>query len=130
MFIAESQGLMAKNLASLSKEEFIQTACGYASAGMMHVFPEMVKVLERGLKERIQTFDMNEAVYFLKIFVQAELGSGEGLYHVLERHIGRFGSQIESFHIYPILKSFSLAHHSVPDFDAQKIFIKMQKNVL
>ena len=118
MFVAESQDLMLKNLASLTKSEFLHMATGYAATGLMPLYPDTVSSLEKGLKERIQTLDLEEAAYVLRMFAQAQLGSSDGLYSVLERHIGRFGSSLEPQLLYPILKSFSLAHQHSPGFDA------------
>ena len=46
-------------------------------------------MIETELKQRISTLEIVEALYLLKGFSQANIGSLEGFYKVIEKHIGR-----------------------------------------
>jgi len=39
-------------------------------------------------------------------------------------------SQIQTEQLYPILRSFGQAHEFQPEYDAHKVFLKMQNNYL
>ena len=68
MFINESTDLIEKNLPSIPKIDFMQISIGLASSGILENYPEIVKIIEENLRQRIYTLDVFESTVLLKTF--------------------------------------------------------------
>lgn len=97
---------MQTNMVSMTKDQFINSACAYAASGLLDAYPEILKVLERQVKERVSTFSVIDSAVLLKAFAQAEAGGTETFYNVIEKHIGRNHNQVQSNELFAILRSF------------------------
>ena len=94
MFILEGQALLESQLASLSKSDFLEICGGFAASGIMDHFPEGVESIEKQLRERIGTLTVMETIFLLKMFVQAQIGSIDNFYKLIERHLGKHSGDI------------------------------------
>jgi hypothetical protein len=68
MFINESNDIIEKNLPSIPKADFMQISIGLASSGILENYPEIVKIIEENLRQRIYTLDVFESTVLLKTF--------------------------------------------------------------
>jgi len=126
LFMEQAQDLIGQNLPSLSKEDFIITVIGYASSGMLEEFPDLLQKIEDNQKQRLATLSMSDAVVLLKIFSQAQVGSGF-FFKRLEKYIGVNADFVEASEFFLIVKSFSIVSQFIPDYDVNKIFLKLQR---
>ena len=68
MFISESIEIIEKNLASISKNDFMNLSVGLASSGLLENYTSMITAIESQLRERIYTLDVLESLILLKTF--------------------------------------------------------------
>ena len=90
----------------MQKHEFVVISTAIASSNFLYLYPEMTKLIEQQLKERISTLNLNESIFMLKAFCQAQEGSIDGFYKLFERNIAKFASYLSDEELYIALKSF------------------------
>ena len=73
-------------------------ATGFASSGLLEDYPTILADIEVQMKERINTLNLEEVCYMLKIFSQADsIGTSDGFYQICERFIGAKSSEVEEY---------------------------------
>jgi hypothetical protein len=117
MLISQSESFFIENVAGFTKEEFVGSAAGLATCGYLQDYPDVLVGVEEELKKRISSLSPLEAIYLLKAFILNNSGSLDGIYKVIERHIGVQSDHLTFQEAAIVLRMYNELKQLESDFD-------------